>query len=115
MTKIMKWVSITMLLLAVLRFPVAGHPVLLEIVVCVSGLLIVAQAVRVGRYSWAIGFLAIAFLFNPLIPIARAARDVLWVDGIGLAAFLAAAIAFKARPALTVLSITSDLPRRESF
>ena len=63
----------------------------------------------------AVGFLAIAVLFNPVIPIARSGRDVLWIDGIGLAAFLAAAVAFKARPALTVLSITSRLPRRESL
>ena len=115
MTKIMKWVSITMLLLAVLQLPVASHPLLLAIVVCVSGLLIAAQAVRAGKYSWAIGFLVIVVLFNPVIPIARSGRDVLWLNGIGLAAFLAAAVVFKARPALTVLSITSRLPRRESL
>jgi hypothetical protein len=115
MTKIMKCVSITMLLLAVLRLPVASHPVLLAIVVCVSALLIAAQAVRAEKYSWAVGFLAIAVLFNPVIPIGRSGRDVLWIDGIGLGAFLAAAAAFKARPALTVLSITSRLPRRESL
>ena len=115
MTKIMKWVSITMLLLAVLQLPVASHPILLAIVVCVSALLIAAQAVRAGKYSWAMGFLAIAGLFNPVIPIARSGRDVFWVDAIGLAAFLAAAVAFKAQPVRTVLSITSQLPRRESL
>ena len=98
MTKIMKWLSITMLLLAVLQLRVASHPVLLAIVVCVSGLLVAAQAVRAGKYSWAVGFLAIAVLFNPVIPIAGAGRDVLWIDGIGLAAFLAAAVAFKHGP-----------------
>jgi len=46
----MKWVSITMLL-AVLQLPVASHPVLLAIVVCVSGLLIAAQAVGAGKYG----------------------------------------------------------------
>ena len=115
MTKIMKWVSITMLLLAIFQLPVASHPVLLAIVVCVSAFLIATQAVRAGKYSWAVGFLAIAALFNPVIPIARAGRDVLWINGVGLAAFLAAAVAFKARPALTVLSITSHLPRRASL
>ncbi len=115
MTKIMKWLSITMLLLAVLQLPVASHPVLLATVVCVSGLLIAAQAVRAGKYSWAVGFLAIAVLFNPVVPIARSGRDILWINGVGLAAFLAAAVAFKARPALTVLSITNRLPRRESL
>src|SRR5438874_7622931 len=115
MTKIMKWLSITMLLLAVLQLPVASHPVLLATVVCVSGLLIAAQAVRAGKYSWAVGFLAIAVLFNPVVPIARSGRDILWINGVGLAAFLAAAVAFNARPALAVLSITNRLPRRESL
>jgi Family of unknown function (DUF6804) len=130
MTKIMKWLSITMLLLAVLllavlllavlllavlQLPVASHPVLLAIVVSASSLLVVAQALRAGKYSWAVGFLAIAVLFNPVVPIARSGRDILWINGVGLAAFLAAAVAFKARPALTVLSITNRLPRRESL
>ena len=89
MTRIMKWVSIIMLLLAILQLPIASHPILLAIVVSVSALLIAAQAIRASKYSWAVGFLAIAVLFNPVTPIARAGRDVLWVDGIGLAAFLA--------------------------
>ena len=94
--------------------PRCESPGMWAIVVCASGLLVVAQAVRAGKYSWAVGFLVIAVLFNPVLPIARSGRDVLWLNGIGLAAFLAAAVAFKARPALTVPSITSRLPRRES-
>ena len=50
----MKWLSITMLLLAVLQLPVASHPVLLAIVVSASSLLVVAQALRAGKYSWAV-------------------------------------------------------------
>ena len=115
MTKTMKWVSITMLLLAIFQLPVASHQTLLSIVVCVSGLLIAAQAVRSGKYPWAVGFFAIAVLFNPVVSIARSARDVLWLNGIGLVAFLTAAIALKAGPVRTVLSITSHLPRRESL
>ena len=115
MTKTMKWMSITMLLLAIFQLPVASHQTLLSIVVCASGLLIVAQAVRSRKYPWAVGFLAIAVLFNPVVPVARSGRDVLWLNGIGLAAFLTAAVALKAGPARTALSITSHLPRRESL
>ena len=99
MTKTMKWLSVTMLLLAVFRLPVASHETLLSIVVFASGLLIVAQAVRSRKYLWAIGFLAIALLFNPVVSIALSGRDVLWLNGIGLAAFLMAALAFDGRPA----------------
>jgi len=111
----MKWVSLVMLCLALLQFPIASNQVFLAIVVCASSLLLVVQAVRTGKYPWAIGFLAIAVLFNPFLPIARSGRDVLWVNGLGLAAFLTAAIALEAGPRLTVPSITSVSARRKSL
>jgi len=51
LTKIMKWVSIGLLLLAGLRLA-SSYQVLLEFVVCVSALLVVTQAVRAGKYIW---------------------------------------------------------------
>ena len=115
LTKVMKWVSITMLLLAVLQFRLASHQVLLGIVVCASSLLLVRQAVRAGGYSWAVGFLAIAVLFNPVVPIASSGSNILLLNGLGLAAFLVAAAEFRSGRVLTVPSITSQLPRRESL
>jgi len=114
MTKTMKWLSVTMLLLAVFRLAVASHETLLSIVVFASGLLIVAQAVRSRKYLWAIGFLAIALLFNPVVSIALSGRDVLWLNGIGLAAFLMAALAFDGRPARPVLPITLRMASRKT-
>jgi hypothetical protein len=69
MTHIMKWAAITTLLLAVL-LRVASSQVLVAIVVCVSAVLLVRQAIRAGKYSWAVVFVAIAVLFNPIVPIA---------------------------------------------
>jgi hypothetical protein len=115
LTKIMKWISITLLLLAVFQFRVASNQVFLTIVVCASGLLIATEAFRAGKYAWAVGFLGIAALFNPFVPIARSGSEVLWLNGIGLAAFLIAVVALKMRPDLTVQSITNRLPRRESL
>jgi hypothetical protein len=100
-TKTMTWLSTTMLLLAVFQLPVANHPTLLFIVVSASGLLIVVEAIRAGKYPWAVGFLAIAVLFNPVVSVARSGRDVLLLNALGLAAFLIAALTFKRRPALT--------------
>jgi len=114
MTKTMKWLSVTMLLLAVLRLPVANHQTLLSVVAFASGLVIVAQSVRSRKYLWAVGFLAIAVLFNPVVYIARSGRDVLWLNSIGLAAFLMAALAFNERRALTVLPITNHIANRKT-
>ena len=114
MTSIMKWVSITILLLAVL-FRVATSHVLVAIVVCLSAVLLVRQAIRAGEYSWAVVFVAIAALFNPIVPIARSGSNVLWLNALGLATFVTAAVALRSGRRLTVLSITSRLPRRESL
>ena len=66
MTKTMKWLSVTMLLLAV------------------------------------------------FVSIALSGRDVLWLNGIGLAAFLMAALAFDGRPARLVLPLTIRMASRKT-
>jgi len=114
MTKTMKWFSVTMLLLAVCRLPVANHQTLLSVVVFASGLVIAAQSVRSRRYLWTVGLFAIAVLFNPVVSIARSGRDVWWLNSIGLAAFLMAALAFNGRRALTVPPITNHVANRKT-
>jgi len=51
LTKIMMWVSIAVVLLALLELPVTSEPVLVEFVVCATGLLVICQAVRAGQYT----------------------------------------------------------------
>ena len=98
LTKIMKWVSIAVLLLAALRVPSAGYQVFLEFVVCVSGLLVITQAVRAGKYVWAAGFTGIMVLFNPLVPVVLSRQTFLWLDLMCLVAFLASLVVLKRRP-----------------
>ena len=69
-----------MLLLAVLPLRTASSHVLLAIVVCASGLLLVREAVRAEKYSWAVVFVAIAALFNPIVPVARSGSNVLMAE-----------------------------------
>jgi hypothetical protein len=95
LTKIMMWVSIAVVLLALLELPVTSEPVLVEFVVCVTGLLVLCQAVRAGQYLLATGFLPIIVAFSPISPIAISGRAFLWLNWIGLAAFLVAVIALK--------------------
>ena len=95
LTTIMMWVSIAVLVLEVLGLPVTSNKVLLEIVVCASGLLVIRQAVRASQYLFATGFLPIIVLFSPISPIAVSARVFLWLNWIGLAAFMVSVIALK--------------------
>ena len=115
LTKIMKWVSIAALLLAVLRLPIGGYQVLFEVVVCLSGLLVATQAVRAGKYLWATGFVAIAVLFNPVVPLALARRTFLWLDVVCLMTFLISLAALKTRAKLSIPSITGRTPGSESL
>jgi hypothetical protein len=115
LTKIMKWVSVAVLLLTVLRLPSASLQILLEIVVCVSGLLVATQAVRANKYFWAAGFVAITLLFNPIAPIALSRRIFLWLDWVCIAAFLLSLAALKSQPILSMPSITGRTPGSESL
>ena len=88
LTKIMKWVSIAVLLLAVLRLPTASYQILLEVVVCFTALLVIRQAARSGKYFWAAGFVAIAVLFNPIVPVVLPRQILLGLNLVCLAGFL---------------------------
>ncbi len=114
-TKIMKWVSTAVLLLAVLRLPTASYQVLLEVVVCVSALLVVTQAVRAGKYFWAAGFVAMAVLFNPVVPLALSRNTFLWVDLVCIATFIVSLGVLKGQRILSIPSITNRTPGSESL
>ena len=115
LTNVMMWVSIAVVFLALLGVPVTSEKILLETVVCASGLLVIRQAVHAGQYLLATGFLPIIVLFSPISPIAVFGRVFLWLNWIGLAAFLVAVIALKTDLVLSMPSITNRTPRRESL
>lgn len=110
LTKIMKWVSVAVLLLAALWLPSAGFQVLLQIVVCVSAFLVIWQATRRGKYAWAGIFLTIAVLFNPVLPISFSRRIFLALDWVCLMTFLVSLAALRRQPVLSIPSITGRTP-----
>jgi hypothetical protein len=115
LTKTMKWVSVVALLLALVGRPSAGYQTVLEFVVCLSGLLVLAQAVRTGRYIWAVGFMAIAVLFNPVLPVVLSRKITLGLGWVSLATFLVSLAALQGRPILSIPSITDRTPGSESL
>jgi hypothetical protein len=80
LTKTMMWVSIVVVLLALLELPITNDQVLADIVLCASGLLVICQAIRAGQYFLAIGFLPIAAAFSPMSPIATTGRAFLLAE-----------------------------------
>ncbi len=55
-TKIMKWVSIAALLLAVLWPSSPGYQILLGFAAMCAGAILAAQASRAGKYFWEAGY-----------------------------------------------------------
>ena len=115
LTKVMMWVSITVVLLALLELSITSDKVLLQTVICASGFLVIRQAIRAGQYVLATGFLPIIVLFSPISPIPDSAGAFLWLNWIGLVAFLVAVIALKTEPTLSIPSITNRTLRHESL
>lgn len=114
-TKIMKWLSIAALLLAVFWRSSANFQLVLEAVVCVTALLVVMQAVRRGKYFWAAGFLAVAALFNPVVPVAFSRNVFIWLDAMCIVTFLVSLAVLKRHPRLSMPSITNRTPGSESL
>ena len=67
-TKIIKWVSLPVLLIASLfsRYA-ASYELLLDFVICLGAVISVQRAVRSKEYFWAAGFVVIAVVFSPLL------------------------------------------------
>ena len=68
LTKSIKWISIAALLAAFFARS-AGYQLALQLLVTAGALWVVAQAVRTGRHFWTATFIAIAVLYNPILPI----------------------------------------------
>jgi hypothetical protein len=115
MTKMMKWVAIVALLSAAIWRPSAGFEVLLQFVVCMSALLVSAQAWRARKYLWAVGFVSIAVLFNPVAPVGLSRGMFLWLDVACLATFLISLAAVKTTPRLSVSGIIRPNRLNESL
>lgn len=56
---------------AVLWLSKAKYRLLLDRLVCMGTITVAVQALRSQEYGWAFGFLAIAALFNPFVPILK--------------------------------------------
>jgi len=125
LTAIMKLVSIVVLLFGFFgNLPVGsqewsvrngGYLELFNMLVCLSALLVVAEGFRGHKYFWALGFVAIAVLFNPFVPVTLPRKMFLGLDSVCILTFLVSLALSKRRPILTVPSIANGRPRSESL
>ena len=105
-SKVTKWVSITALLLGLFLSTSPGYRIALEIIVCGAGLVVVMEAVRTGKFFWGIGFVTLATLFNPVVPVPISQKAFLWLDVVCLMAFLSSLGSLKNQPIPSTPTIT---------
>jgi len=106
-TKIMKWVSIVVLLPAAFWQAPAGYQLALQFVVCAGAILVAWEGYRLAKQVWAIGFVAIAVLFNPFQPLTFSREMFFWFDLISIATFLASLVVLKAKTRTPMPSIAT--------
>jgi hypothetical protein len=92
------------------------YQLLLEFVVLVGAIVVVQQAVQAGKYFWAAGFLVIAVLFNPVVPVLQLSGSFsLLMVLVCVAPFAISLGALKTRPLLSIPSITNRTPGSQSL
>lgn len=95
-TKIIKWVALPVLLIAsVFSRYAASYELLIDFVICMGAIIFVQRAVRLKEYLWAIGFVAIAVVFSPLVLVIKI---FLLLGFACLATFVALLAAFRTQP-----------------
>jgi len=105
-TKLMKWFATVALFGGALLGSRADYQIILELIVCVAALMVLAQAFRLGKYFWGIGFAAIAVLFNPALPVALSHQVFLLLDLVCTGAFLVSLTTLRWERAVPAPSIT---------
>ena len=116
-TRLVKWFCVAVLFVAFVLWQwVADYEFPLRVIVCSGAIVVAVQAFDAGRSRWTVGFLSIALLFNPAVPVFPLAHK------LGLGAIVLAAAAFavsltklKSQPLLSIPSITDRNPGSESL
>jgi hypothetical protein len=117
LAKIMKWVSIAALLVAAMFWRSAtNYQLVLDFVVCLGAVVVVMQAVGAKKYRWAAGFVAIALLFNPAVPVLRLSGALsLLLVLVCIALFAISLVTLKTQALLSIPSITGRNPGSQSL
>jgi hypothetical protein len=109
--KIIEFASVAVLLVTGIRWPYAAHqPLLFNSIVCGGSLLAVYHAIRAEKRFIAWEFLALAFLFDPLLPLFRPGDSSLLVVWISIALIATCLTALKTQRLLSIPSITDRNP-----
>lgn len=117
LTKMMKCVSIVTLTLAAVFWNYSPpYERVLGFIVGIGAVLVALQATRARKYKWAVGFYAVAVVFNPFLPTGAFSGSLsLCILVITVALFASSLYVLKTQPLLSMPSITGRNPGSESL
>jgi len=115
LTKIMKWIAMAALLVALFWRPFADNRSLLHYAVLAGAVAVLVQAVRAGKYMWIGLFAAVACIFNPIRPISLSPSLFLVLDALTLVLFMVSLRGLETKSRLSIASITDRTPGSESL
>jgi len=114
-TMILKCTAILALVFASPLTPTINLQLLLGFVVCAAGVAVAAQALRAKKYVWAMAFVSIAILFNPVVTFQPPYSRHIGISALCVAAFGLSLVFLKNLPTKTIASITEQHSESESL
>jgi hypothetical protein len=114
-TNLTKALAALALVLGLFSHSAADHRRLIFLVVWMAALVVLAQAFHRSNYFWAGVFLAMACVFNPLVPITLPASVELLSQMAAAILFMISLAVLRSKPRLSIASITATGAGSESL
>jgi hypothetical protein len=114
-TKVIKVVAALVLMAGLFSHSVADYRKLIFLVVWMAALVVLAQAFHRSNYFWAVVFLMVACLFNPILPVALPASTGLLLEMMAAILFMISLAVLRSKPRLAIASITAPGSGSESL
>jgi hypothetical protein len=93
----------------------SNYQVLLHLAIWGAAIIVFVQAARAGKYVWMAAFLAVAALFNPILPVAISPTLFLTLNVLTAGLFMVSFKVLQSTPRLSLASITDSTSGAESL
>jgi hypothetical protein len=115
LTKIFKYSSVIALLAVLVLRPTLGYALLVQFVVCAAAVMATVESFHTRKPALAIMFMLVAVGLNPVFPLRMSQPMFLGAATLAVAVFMLSIVTFRARPRLSIASITDRTPGSESL
>jgi hypothetical protein len=110
LTTIMKCVAVATLLAGMSWHVSSDFRTYLSFIVTAAAVFVMVQAIILRKYAWAISFLAVVCLFNPLQPVGFSSPVLIALEVISAGLFAVSLYTVRTKPRMTIASITEAGP-----